>query len=325
MRNQKTENAKVGLIVLAGLLFLVLTLYMIGRNQNLLGSTFILKTVVKNVNGLVPGNNVRFKGINVGTVKSITIENDTAIMIVMNIDVNMRPYIRQDAVATISTDGLMGNKLISINGKDLKGKPVKEGDIIPSIDPVETDEMLRTLNATNQNVEQITANLYEITARLNESEGIWSLLADTLIALDLQKAIEDIRKAGSSAAQFTGAARDMAVRLNQGDGLVNRLFTDKAWTEQLEASLVQLSKASNETLVMMENLKKISADVQNGNGAIGLLLSDSSFRNTLVNSASNVEAATRKLDENMKAMRSHFLFRGYFRKREKQQNDKEDE
>ena len=123
MRNKKVDNAKVGLLVLLGLVFLVLTLYMIGKNRNLFGSTFTIKAVLNNVNGLVPGNNVRFKGIDVGTVKSITVANDTAIYVIMTIDKNMKPYIKKNAIASVGTDGLMGNKLININSDSAPSEP----------------------------------------------------------------------------------------------------------------------------------------------------------------------------------------------------------
>ena len=75
------DNTKLGMLVIAGLIFLVFTLYMIGRNQNLFGTSITITAVVDNVNGLVPGNNVRFKGMNIGTVRSINMENDTSIFI----------------------------------------------------------------------------------------------------------------------------------------------------------------------------------------------------------------------------------------------------
>src|SRR5690606_37847668 len=176
MKSKKVDNTKVGLLVLAGLIFLVLTLYMIGKNRNILGSTFTIKAVLTNVNGLVPGNNIRFKGIDVGTVKSIHVANDTAILVTMTIDKGMKPYIKKNALASIGTDGLMGNKLININSVSAPGKSIDQDDTIQSIQPIETDEMLRTLNTTNNTIQKITTNLYEITVKLNRSESLWTLL-----------------------------------------------------------------------------------------------------------------------------------------------------
>jgi phospholipid/cholesterol/gamma-HCH transport system substrate-binding protein len=105
MKNRTIDNTKVGGLVLAGLVFLILMLYMIGKNRNLLGSTFTITAVVHNVNGLVPGNNVRFKGMDVGTVKSIVVTNDSLINVILTIDEEMKPFIKKNAIASVGKTG----------------------------------------------------------------------------------------------------------------------------------------------------------------------------------------------------------------------------
>ena len=90
MAKHGINNVKLGAFALAGLLFLVLLLYMIGKNRSLFGATYILKVRFENVQGLVPGNNVRFSGIEAGTVKRIKILNDTTIEVTMAIDQRCR-------------------------------------------------------------------------------------------------------------------------------------------------------------------------------------------------------------------------------------------
>ena len=75
MIKQSINNVKLGAFVLSGLVFIILLLYLIGKNQHLFGTSFHLKVRVDNVQGLKPGNNVRFAGIDVGTVKKINIIN----------------------------------------------------------------------------------------------------------------------------------------------------------------------------------------------------------------------------------------------------------
>ncbi len=55
-----SKNFKVGLFVITGTGLLIVALYLIGSKQNLFGSTFELQAQFKNINGLLPGNNVRF-------------------------------------------------------------------------------------------------------------------------------------------------------------------------------------------------------------------------------------------------------------------------
>ena len=131
MKTKATDNAKLGIFVMAGVVFLIVTLYMIGKNRNLFGSTFTIQASVNNVNGLVPGNNVRFKGIDVGTVKSIALHDDSSIYVTLTIDDKMKPYIKQNALASISTDGLMGNKILNINSQTGDALAVEEGSLTP--------------------------------------------------------------------------------------------------------------------------------------------------------------------------------------------------
>lgn len=113
---KKTINTiKLGVFVTAGFLFLILLLYMIGKNRNLFGPSFILKAQFENVQGLVPGNNVRYSGIEVGTVKRINILNDTVMEVVLVVSDKMKTIIRNNAVVSIGSDGLMGNKVINIS------------------------------------------------------------------------------------------------------------------------------------------------------------------------------------------------------------------
>ena len=319
MKNKRVENIKVGTLVLGGLMFLILTLYMIGKNRSLLGKTFTISAVVHNVNGLVPGNNVRFKGIDVGTVKAIEITNDTLISVIMIIEDRMKPFIKRNAIASIGTDGIMGNKLVNINSVRDHALPVEEGDVIQSRRPIETDEMLRTLNTTNTNIERITNNLYEISTKLNKSESLWTLLSDSLITHDLKLAISDLRRAGRNTAELTGVARDMTKRLESGNGIVYTLFTDSTLSIQLVSTLNKIQEASTKTTSIMNDLQITVDEMKRGEGTAGLLFVDSAFRQNLYNSAVNIEQGTIRFNQNMEALKTNFLFKKYYKKMEKEQ------
>lgn len=93
MANQGENNIKLGVFILAGLLVLMLSFYMIGKNHNMFGSDFKLKVHFTNLNGLMEGNNVLFSGIQAGTVTNIELLNDTTIEVTLMIDNNVRAYI----------------------------------------------------------------------------------------------------------------------------------------------------------------------------------------------------------------------------------------
>ncbi|MDO9554633.1 MlaD family protein [Rhodonellum sp.] len=317
MKKNTIENSKVGLIVIAGTLFLLFSLYMIGKNQNLFGSTFNLRAVVKNVNGLVVGNNVRFMGMDVGTVKSIDMANDTSIYISMLINNKMKPFIKKNAITTIGTDGLMGNKLIHILPQKEVAEPVEEGDVIFSQTPIDTDDIFRSLNATSMIVEKTSLNLFEITSKLNGNENFWAFLSDTVLTQDLRNSVREFRRTGANASAMTLAGRNLVERLEQGSGLVNTLFMDSILSNQLTTSLEQIGQASTHAELLLEEVKTMVIAMEKGEGTTGLILRDSMMRESILNTALNIEEGTDKFNQNMEALKTNFLFRRYFRRQER--------
>ncbi len=308
---------KLGIFVLAGFLFLVFSLYMIGRNRSLFGATFAITARFNNINGLVPGNNVRYSGIDVGTIHSIELVNDTSVRVTMLINKSARGHIKTNAIASIGTDGLMGNKLISIKSQPGTSLPVKDGGEIQTLKPVETDEMLQTLNTTNENIAIISKNLREITGKLNSRNSLWNFLSDTLIVMDLKKAVSAIRQAGDNTVQFTDDAASLVRQLRDGKGLASTLFTDTSMTRQLQASIAEIQKASKNLSLTTAQLKETINNAGQGKGAVGVLLADTATANKLRQTIFNVEQGTGRFNENMEAMKHNWLFRGYFKDQEK--------
>lgn len=326
MANEKAaSNTKLGILVVAGFLFLVFSLYMIGKNQNIFGSSILVLAKIENVNGLVPGNNVRFQGLEIGTVKSLEMENDTTIILSMLIRKSMKDFIKKNSKISVNTDGLMGNKIVQIHPQMGESKSIEEGDILYALDQVGTDEMLEKLSSTGEYLELTLINLAEITERLNTSEAIWEILADPNLALDLKGAVRELHVAGQNASEMAKAGKDIMKTFEAGDGIINNLFTDTLMNQSLEQSLENLNQTSADAVKVMESMNTLLENMKEGQGTAGLILSDTAFREQLIRTMENVEQSTFSLNQNMEAMKSNFLFRGYFKKQEKEQKKAEKE
>ncbi len=317
MKTKPIDNVKLGIFVITSLLFLIFSLYMIGRNRNIFGSTFTIKASFYNVNGLTPGNNVRFSGIDIGTVRKIEIESDTSILVTMVIDQEARVHIKENSVAAVGSDGLMGNKLININAGSIGSPSVKEGDKIYSVKPIETDEMLRTLNTTNDNFEIISNDLKTITQKINNSNSLWRLLSDTVITMDLKEAVKNIKVAGRNAVVAGDVIIDLTRSAKNGEGLIGSLLVDTLLTDKLRSSLDAIQQASNQAAEATDDLNDMVARLKAGDGTLGNLLTDTLLIYKLHMSLDNIEEGTDRFNENMEAMRHNFLFSGYFKKLEK--------
>ncbi|RPA69070.1 MCE family protein [Cyclobacteriaceae bacterium YHN15] len=322
---KKIENAKLGILVISGILFLVFTLYMIGKNQNIFGASFTIISVVEDVNGLVPGNNVRFKGINVGTVKSIEVANDSLIHITLYVHNKMQPYIKKNAMTSINTDGLMGNKIIQIIPQAGDAATIEEGDMIYALESLDTDKMLKRLEGTGEYLEITFMNLSEIAEKLNKSESLWSMLSDEGLKEDIKNTVKELRRAGANASQMAQAGREMILTFEKGDGIVKRAFTDTLMAESLTGAIDQILEVSQKMAVAMDDIQKIVEDIEAGEGTAGLILTDAEMRETLMKTMMNIEAGTDNFNQNMEALKSSFLLRRYFRKLEEEKMYEEQE
>lgn len=326
MHKKTINNVRLGLFVLIGTIFLIAALYLIGNNRNIFDQTFTVRATFYKVNGLMKGNNVRFSGIDVGTVKSVRIASDTSVEVSMIIESDAKRFIRKNAIASVGTDGLIGNKLVEIDNPDKRAPSVEEGDMIVTEKPIETDQMMRILDRTNNDLAEITTQLKGITWKLNNSHALWDILSDTTMSRNVSQSIALIKTTTANAASFTKEIDGMLKDMRKGKGIVNYLFYDTTARERLEKSLRQVDMASNDASHVANELKQLTGKIKNGESTAGIVLSDSVFARDLNESMRNIKSGSVALNENMEALKHSFLLRGYFKKQEKKERKaKEDE
>jgi phospholipid/cholesterol/gamma-HCH transport system substrate-binding protein len=322
MAKRIINNAKLGLFVLAGLLFLVILLYMIGKNRNLFGDTYVLKARFENIQGLVAGNNVRFSGIQAGTVKKVKILNDTTIEVTMIIETKMKNIIRKNAIVAIGTDGLVGNKVVNITPGRQPASLAEEGDILVSKKAVNTEEMLQTLYKTNNDIAIISSELKTTVQRINGSRGLWILLNDKSIPQDLRIAVKNIRMATVKAGSMADNLNTIVIDVKKGKGSLGNLLMDTSFAKNLNEAVVKIKSVGDEADGLAAEINKmvlgIQQDVNNGKGTVNALLKDSAMVMKLNVSLENIQKGTDGFNQNMEALKHNFLLRGYFRKLEKQ-------
>ena len=137
-------KVRLGLFIAGGLALFVLAIFIIGKQKNLFNPVFKLTTTFYNVSGLQVGNNIRFSGINVGTVDNITIINDSTVKVDMLIKKDVRQFIKSDCEVAIGSEGLIGDRLLIITQGSSDAPLAKEGKNC-STEPVETDAIMASL------------------------------------------------------------------------------------------------------------------------------------------------------------------------------------
>ena len=322
------DHIKLGLFVLAGLALLILFLYMLGRNKSIFNSRFEVKVHFENVSGLVPGNNVRVSGIVIGIVEAVELVNDTLVVVTLGLDDQMRQVIRKNALASIGTDGLIGNRVVNLLPAKIPAPLLEPGDTLRSQSDISTEEMLRTLDHTNQNVLLISQGLIATIERINKSTQLTTLLNDESLSRDLKAALLNLRQASGTASASMQDFQTVVRGIRQGEGSVGALLRDTAMAyefkqivRQLQTLEHQLGDLTQQTGALVGDVngvvRGVQTDLQEGPGPVRLLMQDSLAAARLQNTLGNLEEGTARFSENMEALKHNFLFRRYFKKLEK--------
>jgi phospholipid/cholesterol/gamma-HCH transport system substrate-binding protein len=289
MQVKTTERIKLGIFITLAIGLLIMAIYIVGRKQNLFKPIIKISTVFKNVKGLRIGDNVRYSGIDIGNVLNMNILSDTSVYVELSIEKSVIRFIKKNSVATIGTEGLMGNKIVLI----LPGTPdkahVESGDNLISIEPIEIDDIMIEIKASSEKISHVSDNLIDITDKINRGEGILGkLFTDNPLT-------NNIDRAGENAVTITQSLIDISDKVNKGYGIFGKILTDTAFTEELETAGKNLNAIS-------ENIKDISAKINRGEGIFGRLFTDTSITHNLYNTSLNLEMTTRNLSEIVEKM-----------------------
>lgn len=291
---------RLGLFVAGGIAIFILAIFIIGKQKNLFNPVFKLTSAFYNVSGLQVGNNVRFSGINVGTVDDITIINDSTVRIEMLIRKEIRKFIKTDSKAAIGSEGLIGDRLVIITQGSTEAPLAKEGQALGSMEPVETDAIIESLQVTAGYAEVIAQELSEIMLKINSGRGtLGRFIHDSTIAQNLKTTILNFEKTSM--------------------GLEATIDETKQNVFSLMKSLqVTAGNAENITKEVETGISKINSS----NGTLGRLIRDTTMAINIDETIINLRNSTKGLDESIEAVHQTWPLKRYFKKKAKEDEEK---
>jgi len=293
-------KARLGIFIAGGIAIFVIAIFIIGKQQNLFNPVFKITTNFYNVSGLEVGNNIRFSGIDVGIVDNIKIINDSTVQVDMLVRKNVQQFIKADSYASIGSEAIIGDRIIIITQGTNNSPMAEEGDHILSKEPVETDDIMKSIKTSAESAEVIMMQLAEIMMNINSGQGtLGRLIQDSTIAENINQTIENFKKSS--------------------EGLDQTIEVTK---ENLFAFMESLQKTAGKTEVASYQLGEIMMKINNGEGAIGMLIRDTTIVNNIDETIINLKESSIGLNENMEALKHNFFFRGYYRRQAKDEEKK---
>lgn len=305
----------VGLFITVAIAILGGGILTIGDINDTFTKKITVTSVFPEVGGLKQGDNIWFSGLKVGTVKKLGFHGDYQVEVQMRIDRDAAPFIHSDALAKISSDGLIGNRIVVIYGGE-EGKPaLKDGDVLAIGSAVSTEDIMTTLQANNTNLLAITTDLKGISGKIAAGEGtVGKLLNDDALYTNVGDTVTKLNGASENARTLTASLSTFSGKLNRPGSLPNDLVTDQTTYASLTATVGELHSAGVSASAAMGTLAK---SVDDPTTAVGTLLHDKEAGTDMKGTLDNLNHSTLLLAEDLEAAQHNFLLRGFFKKRAK--------
>jgi len=304
----KWSQLKVGLTVLASSITLCILILLMSGTGGFLTSKITLKSYFDNAGGLREGAPVRLQGVDIGNVSGIRVVSDparrlTPVEVTVKVNTKYHGNLRKDSVTLLSTAGVLGETYIDIDSAQAHGPEVQPGDVLPTRETPDIQDVVRASQSTLQNLDALEKRVDRILAFVESGQG------------SIGKVIYDpglYDRLNATIGQFQGLVNDVI----SGKGSIGKLLVDDELYRKANATVDKLNviidelnagkgtagkflkdptlyNTANDTI---SNVKKLTDDVNAGKGALGVLAKNQEFANKLQNTMNKLSDLSDRLN-----------------------------
>jgi phospholipid/cholesterol/gamma-HCH transport system substrate-binding protein len=298
------SKLKVGAVISIALIVLLAAVFFAGGIEAIISPKETITAHFKDVRGLRKGSPVWLAGIEIGSVKSISLDPKYGTLVTISISKKILPYLKEDSRATIQTMGLLGDKYIELVSGSPASRTLRPGEMITGIPEAGIQDMVASSGALMQKMDNLVGQLGDLADMIGKGKGtIAMLLRDPLLYNNLRDATKelalitaDLRDRKGTLGKLVGddilyrrllsateSFEKFGTKLNQGGGTLNRLAEDNTLYERL--------------LGTAESLEKFSLKLNKGPGSLNSLVEDPQLYNNLAEAAVRLNSMLRRVEE----------------------------
>jgi len=316
---------RVGIFIAIGLIILVTGILTLGSFQKSFVKTIHLQSEFKDVGGLKKGNSIWFSGVKVGSISSIQFAGISKVEVKMNVEQSVQQYIHKDAGVKLSSDGLIGNKIIEIEGGSSKSPIVEDGDILQVIDGVSTDQMMKNLETNNENLMSITHDFKKVSGQMAGGQGLLgSMVTDSGMVREFRAILKNLELTSRQTLELSKNANRFSAQLNNKSGLAGKLLNDTAVFNEISRSAKELNRITQGANSLVKSLNQVGEKLNSDKSTLGVLINDEKEGRQLKSTLSNLHQSTVLLNQDLEAAQHNFLLRGFFKAKAKENVKKSD-
>lgn len=279
MRDESKRNLRVGLVVIAALLLVALTILMVGNRRQLFIRHTRYSTSFVNVTGLEQGSPVKLNGVTVGFIEDIELPagaQQPRIEVRFTLDSRYTERVRADSGVSIRSMGLLGDKHLEITSGSPGAERILEGGIVPGRDPAELSQFVSTGGDLLQNLISISVSLKTILGRIEAGEGLLG---------ELTRSPESGSHLSENLTKTVATMGDILDKINRGEGLLGRMISEESGSGDILDEL----KASSRSIHRITT--QVAIDIERHDTAYAALLRDPAGRQRLTDTIDALQNA----------------------------------
>jgi phospholipid/cholesterol/gamma-HCH transport system substrate-binding protein len=301
----------VGLFVLGGALLFAVGLFMVGSRRMLFTNRFDVRADFGKISGLQKGAKVRVAGMDAGEIFDIEAPASPSgkFRVIMRVREDLHQLVRVDSLATIQTDGLVGNKFIQIEAGSAASPRAPVGSVIRAQDPYELADLILQANTT---IKTLDATVTQLRGDLQEALGSITDAANEATKLITDLGV-DVRAIAANGTKISKDVQLMTANVRAGKGTVGKLMNDEELYQRLATitkDAQQIATQVRETVAeARQTMAGLNKTVNSKDGGVQGMSTD--LRQTMT----YAREAMADLAENTESLKRNFLFRGLFKER----------
>jgi phospholipid/cholesterol/gamma-HCH transport system substrate-binding protein len=305
MVDDKNRYVGLGIFVFVGLLLFAVGLFLIGNRRMLFEDSFEIWTEFATITGLQDGAIVRVSGKDSGEVVAIEVPKspEHKFRVRMRIVEEVHQLVRTDSVASIQTDGLVGNKFLGVNVGSSDAPVAPPGSTIPGREPFEFSDLLAEANATMQTANETVKYLRD------DIEKTLKVAASTIEEVQkiMKDAGTDVRGIASSGNRIASDMSEIVSGVRQGKGTLGRFIYDDSIYESADVIAKEAELTAKNIREASEKANQIIANFQRQSAG--------GFTEQAQGTIRNLNEVLTDMADNTEALKHNFFFRGFFKRR----------
>jgi phospholipid/cholesterol/gamma-HCH transport system substrate-binding protein len=249
----------------------------------------------------------------VGTVAGVEIITDSTVQVTMLINRDAAKFIKKDALASIGSEGLMGDRIVTIASGSVDARPIDDGDQIRTVEPIEIETVMGMLTETGADAQRLVRNLAQLSQMIEQGEGtLGYLITDTTLPYRLDRMMTSLNRTTANAARLTDDFTTISDRLQRGEGTAGRLLMQDSLADRMVYLLDTLQVTASKSQQITSNLVEFSERLNNEAGPVNRLLTDTTLAETLEVTLQNVNRGAEGISQTTDRLNSSWFFRFLF-------------